>query len=452
MQKGFQFDLNKCTGCNACQIACSIENEVDLPLNWRQVNTYNEPRHPEIPYFHLSTACHHCLDPACMKYCPALAIYKDQISGAVIIDEDKCIGCKYCSWVCPYDAPTFNSSKKTMEKCTFCLHRLEEDLLPACVSLCPTSALELYDYQDDIPIESIPGFTKSEIKPAVKFVPLRKNHILPQISDLPFDETTVNLFRESLGRVQLKEKITSLQELPLVIFSLLIAYITGSLTADTLLKPDNHNHLPIILGFIGLGISSLHLGKILRAPRTILNPRHSWLSREITFFTIFIFLLTCQFILFPQLKWLAWIGVIMGFFTLYSLDRVYTAVATIQKQQYHSANALLSGLFFASLFSEFKFGIIVFGGIKFILYIGQCSGRFKHLNNLTILFGSIRVLFGFFIPIMFWLWNSSGTFIYIIIIILIAEFIDRCEFYDSLKTITPRKQMVMDLEKLIQKV
>ena len=204
-----------------------------------------------------------------------------------------------------------------------------------------------------------------------------------------------------------------------------------------------------ILGFIGLGISSAHLGKKGRAPRAFLNLRDSWLSREIAFYTLFFVLLTCQIIFFPHVKWLAWIVVMTGFFALYAMDNVYTVIATIQKQHYHSANALLTGLFFAALFSEFMFGIIVFGSIKFILYIKQLISRLGHLKSLTILFGSVRVMFGFLIPPIFWLWGFSGAFAYSIILILIAEFIDRCEFYENLKTITPAKQMVFDLEKQI---
>jgi DMSO reductase iron-sulfur subunit len=254
MQKGFLFDLNKCTGCNACQIACSIENEVEFPMNWRQVNTFNNAKHPEISYFHLSTACNHCLDPPCLKYCPALAISKDQLSGTVIIDQDKCIGCKYCSWVCPYDAPTFNPSKKIMEKCTFCLHRLEENLPPACVTLCPTSALQITDHQEDTLSEQIAGFTKSEIKPAISFIPLRDHEKLPEISELPFDEITIKLFKESLLHDKKKEKISWLAEWPLVIFSILLALIPGIFTAGTLTPENSSNLLPVILGFIGLGV------------------------------------------------------------------------------------------------------------------------------------------------------------------------------------------------------
>jgi len=450
MQKGFLFDLNKCTGCNACQIACSIENEVELPRNWRQVRTFNEQKHPDISYFHLSSACHHCLDPSCMKYCPALAIQKDQIFGAVIIDQKKCIGCKYCSWVCPYDAPVFNDQSKTMEKCTFCHHRLQEELLPACISLCPTSALQLSDFQDEIQTDGVPGFTASEIKPAIKLIRLRENQQLPKISDLPFDENVLVMFRKSIERIDIQEKIHCLSEWPLVFFSVLMAFITGSMTAGLILHTILPTTLYIILGIIGIGISALHLGKISRAHRALLNLRYSWLSREVLFYILFLILLSGQIIFSTQIKWLAWLAVAAGFLTLFSIEKVYTVVATIQRQEVHSANVLLTGFFLASLFSEFTFGIILFGGIKFLLYIRQSFNRKIQRYNFAIILGFIRVLFGFLIPAIFWFWDIAGLFTFTIILILIAELIDRCEFYENLTIITPAKQMVFDLEKSIK--
>ena len=73
VQNAFIFDINKCTGCQACQIACVIENELEPERSWRQMFTFNKQRLPDIPLFHLSLACNHCLDAPCMKYCPALA-------------------------------------------------------------------------------------------------------------------------------------------------------------------------------------------------------------------------------------------------------------------------------------------------------------------------------------------------------------------------------------------
>jgi Fe-S-cluster-containing dehydrogenase component/DMSO reductase anchor subunit len=449
MQKGFLFDLNKCTGCNACQIACSLENEVQLPINWRQVNTFNQSRHPEIPVFNASMACNHCIDPPCLKYCPALAISKEENTGAVIINQNLCIGCKYCSWVCPYDAPVFNTTNGMTEKCTLCLHRLDEDLDPACVALCPTSALQLSIHRDDIQTEPISGFTISEIKPAIQFIPLREDQLIPEIADVPFDEAIVRQFRDSLSKNKKPEKITCRAEWPLVLFSLIIAFTTGSLVPGIVRLPETSGILPVILCFIAFFTSTIHLGKKLRAPRAILNIRNSWLSREIAFFIAFFVLLSLNVLIFPGENWLASLAFIMGFLTLYALDKVYSVIALVEKQNYHSANTFLTGLFFAALFSEFMFGIIVFGGIKLTLYLKQLSGQLKGLKISTYLSATFRLGFGFIIPLIFWYFTIPETWTMAIILILIAELIDRCDFYEQLKTITPAKQMAMDLEKIL---
>jgi len=81
----FKFDPNKCTGCNACQIACILENDLNYNSSWRQVVTYNEHRYPAQQVFHLSMACNHCGDPPCLKYCPAQAYHHDEKFGTVQI-------------------------------------------------------------------------------------------------------------------------------------------------------------------------------------------------------------------------------------------------------------------------------------------------------------------------------------------------------------------------------
>ncbi|HAN79033.1 MAG TPA: 4Fe-4S ferredoxin, partial [Bacteroidales bacterium] len=73
MQYSFVFDTNKCVGCHACAVACSIENGGKAQINWREIQTYNRIKHPDLPLFHFSLACNHCEEAPCMKACPALA-------------------------------------------------------------------------------------------------------------------------------------------------------------------------------------------------------------------------------------------------------------------------------------------------------------------------------------------------------------------------------------------
>ena len=145
MPNSFLFDPNRCTGCGACRLACSIENQLEPERSWRRIDTFNRTRHPGLPLYHLSLACNHCSEPACMYACPALAYSRDENSGAVMLDDAKCIGCRYCAWACPYDAPVYEPPRGVMTKCTLCHHRLREGMRPACASLCPTGALDFGD-------------------------------------------------------------------------------------------------------------------------------------------------------------------------------------------------------------------------------------------------------------------------------------------------------------------
>ena len=118
-------------------------------------------------------ACNHCQEPICLYQCPAKAITKTPDTGIVIIEEDKCIGCKLCSWVCPYDAPKYKSESNVMTKCTLCTHRIEENLQPACVSICPTDALNISENIEFLNPANISGFPESQLKPSIKIETLK---------------------------------------------------------------------------------------------------------------------------------------------------------------------------------------------------------------------------------------------------------------------------------------
>jgi anaerobic dimethyl sulfoxide reductase subunit B (iron-sulfur subunit) len=97
--------------------------------------------------YSISLACMHCENPACVQVCPTAAITK-RADGVVLINQDQCVGCRYCEWACPYGAPQFSEAKGVMTKCTFCEDLLAQGQNPACVDACPMRAIEFGELSD----------------------------------------------------------------------------------------------------------------------------------------------------------------------------------------------------------------------------------------------------------------------------------------------------------------
>jgi anaerobic selenocysteine-containing dehydrogenase/Fe-S-cluster-containing dehydrogenase component len=155
-QNGFLIDLGRCVGCDACVLACRLENGWSAESPWRRVLPLNLRRRPGGPTYFISVACHHCEHPACLAACPSRA-YEKRPDGTVIHHVDRCIGCRYCEMACPFGAPQYDAARGVMTKCDFCQHRVGRgfslasreatlkgrptDGGPACVAACPTEAL-----------------------------------------------------------------------------------------------------------------------------------------------------------------------------------------------------------------------------------------------------------------------------------------------------------------------
>ncbi len=147
MQMAFYLDQTRCTGCYTCVIACKDWHDVPAgPATWRRVLTIEKGKYPEPFVAFLSVSCYHCQEPACVSVCPVNAITKRSEDGIVVVDQDACLGkdrCGSCFDACPYDAPQFGSEEDAkVQKCNFCIGRLQIGKQPVCVAGCPMRALD----------------------------------------------------------------------------------------------------------------------------------------------------------------------------------------------------------------------------------------------------------------------------------------------------------------------
>lgn len=155
-QLAFYVDIAACSGCKACQIACKDRKDLPVGIKWRRVFEYGGGEWikqdgfmvPTADFtYYVSAACMHCQNPMCLEVCPAAAISKRD-DGIVLIDPDKCIGCRYCQWACPYGAPQFNEELGVMTKCDFCYELQDQGQNPACVDACPMRALHYGELEE----------------------------------------------------------------------------------------------------------------------------------------------------------------------------------------------------------------------------------------------------------------------------------------------------------------
>lgn len=189
-------DLHSCVGCGACDLACKSENNTPDGINWAHHTIETHGTFPNVKYIHRPTLCNHCEDAPCVRVCPTNAMHKDE-NGMTVHDPDKCIGCKSCMLADPYGVISFNKNdafseymsdntsivkggtfskkelsdksnapfpnfnaargsrgyeairgKGAVEKCSFCNHRVDEGLAPACVVACPADARIFGDLKD----------------------------------------------------------------------------------------------------------------------------------------------------------------------------------------------------------------------------------------------------------------------------------------------------------------
>lgn len=138
-QLGFLFNQELCINCKACERACRSANQEarDEQVNWRRV--LDNGGDEDEGHF-LSISCNHCAEPACLTVCPVTA-YTKRKDGIVLHNAEKCVGCGYCMYACPYHSPQYSQKTKRVTKCHFCYSRQDQGQQPACVEVCPKKAL-----------------------------------------------------------------------------------------------------------------------------------------------------------------------------------------------------------------------------------------------------------------------------------------------------------------------
>ena len=144
---GFAIDLRKCIGCHACTIACKSEHDIPVGVNRCWVKTVEKGTFPQTQRLFFPVLCNQCEDAPCMNICPTSALFRRR-DGIVDLNGEACIGCRACMAACPYDQLFIDPNTRTAEKCNFCANRVENQLEPACVSVCPTECRIFGDLDD----------------------------------------------------------------------------------------------------------------------------------------------------------------------------------------------------------------------------------------------------------------------------------------------------------------
>ncbi|MBC5582842.1 4Fe-4S dicluster domain-containing protein [Eggerthella sp. NSJ-70] len=187
---GMAIDLALCIGCNACAVACKMENSVVLGHFNTWVESWDVDRDGDVRRASVPKLCNHCANPACVSVCPTGASYVDA-DGSVQIDTGKCIGCKYCMAACPYGVRYLVEETGDVHKCTFCHHRSSNGLLPACVGTCVTKARVFGDLNDpDSDVSKLLAeagggevlLADMGMEPSVRYVDLEETMALKRVS------------------------------------------------------------------------------------------------------------------------------------------------------------------------------------------------------------------------------------------------------------------------------
>lgn len=320
-QYAFEVNLDQCSGCKACITACHNENGLEEDETWRSVGLIHGVSEGRAVIQHVTGACHHCLDPACMNGCPVKAYEKDPVTGVVKHLDDQCIGCQYCILKCPYDVPKYNKKKGIVHKCDMCISRLDAGQAPACVRACPNEAIRI----TLVATSAVRGDPSAFVN-------------IPQAPDAKYTLPTTRY----ISTKNLAPDMTSMDatvfgpqhpHMPLVVMLVLTQLSVGAFCVEWLANhalPDGlrmvltpaHVFAGLAFGLLALAASIFHLGRPLYAFRAVLGLKKSWLSREILAFSVFSFL-AFVYAVQPKADMLAGAVSAMGLFAVFASVMVY---------------------------------------------------------------------------------------------------------------------------------
>jgi len=284
-QYAFEVNLDSCSGCKACVVACHNLNGLDEGETWRSVGLLHGGT-SQLPVLqHVTTACHHCLEPPCLEGCPVLAYEKDPVTGIVRHLDDQCIGCQYCILKCPYDVPKYSRAKGIVRKCDMCRDRLSVGEAPACVQACPNQAIR---------ITVVSQVAARENAEANLFLPgaPEPGYTLPTTIYKTSRPLPSNLLPADYYAAAPQHA-----HWPLVLMLVLTQMSVGAFLVDRAVSGVEQEAGPAArsvqlaaafgLGMLGLVASTFHLGRPWLAYRAFIGWRTSWVSREVLAFGAF---------------------------------------------------------------------------------------------------------------------------------------------------------------------
>src|SRR4051812_34850579 len=307
-QYRFHVDMGKCIGCKCCVVACNEQNGNPAAINWRRVTEIEGGWYPRAERSYMSVGCHHCVEPTCLQGCPVDAYKKDASTGIVLHSADACIGCQYCTWNCSYGVPQYNPERGVVGKCDMCHSRIGLGQSPACVSACPTGAIQIEIVNIKSWTDAVSAATPQTGLPSADHSGSTTRMTLP--ANLPPNAKPVDLVHVQPGE----------PHWPLVVMMVFTQLSVGAFAAIWLLQLTGaFTRLRVaaltslLLATMALGASALHLGRPIYAYRALKMWRRSWLSREVLLFSGFS-LVAC---LYAAALWLRWPGALaLGALTL----------------------------------------------------------------------------------------------------------------------------------------